>query len=160
MKPKGRPDKDGFQRFLYPTPGSYTAIDRVSGKRVAKPSTPVSVTIPLDAGAPSERNRDPRLAVKHLQKFAYKSKEHREHFGMRSLVESANKTLMGKNFEDLANVSKRSGRGSPSTTSPQHSPPSPRTSAKPTTSTSKPPNSTSARSSPANAAAKKPPEHH
>ncbi|WP_104191808.1 hypothetical protein [Cryobacterium sp. Y82] len=28
-----------------------------------------------------------------LQKFAYKSKEHRKHFGMRSLVESANKTL-------------------------------------------------------------------
>ena len=87
------------------------AIDRASGKRVAKPSTPVSVTIPLDAGAPSERNQDPRLAVKHLQKFAYKSKEHREHFGMRSLVESANKTLKGKNVEDLANVSKRSGRG-------------------------------------------------
>jgi hypothetical protein len=30
---------------------------------------------------------------------------------MRSLVESANKTLKSKNFEDLANVSKRSGRG-------------------------------------------------
>jgi len=111
MKPKGLPDKDGFQRFLYPAPGSYMAIDRASGKRVARPSTPVSVTIPLDAGAPAERNRDPRLAVKHLQKFAYRSEEHRKHFGMRSLVESANKTLKGKNFEDLANVSKRSGRG-------------------------------------------------
>ncbi len=30
---------------------------------------------------------------------------------MRSLVESSNKTLKGKNKEDLANVSKRSGRG-------------------------------------------------
>ena len=113
MKPKGRPDQDGFQRFLYPTPGSYMAIDRATGKRLAKPSTPatVTVTIPLDAGAPAEKNQNPRLAVKHLQKFAYKSAEHRKYFGMRSLVESANKTLKGKNFEDLSNVSKRSGRG-------------------------------------------------
>ncbi|GEP26253.1 hypothetical protein CLE01_08510 [Cryobacterium levicorallinum] len=75
----------------------------------------VSVTIPLDAGAPAERNQDPRLAVKHLQKFPYKSPEHREHFGMRSLVGSANKTIKAKNFEDLANVSKRSGLDSSTT---------------------------------------------
>ena len=111
MKPKGRPDKDGFQRFMYPTPGTYMAIDRASGKRVARPVTPATITIPMDAGAPAERNQDPRLAVKHLQKFAFKSPEHRKYFGMRSLVESANKTLKSKNFEDLANVSKRSGRG-------------------------------------------------
>jgi hypothetical protein len=87
------------------------AIDRASGKRVARPVTPATITIPMDAGAPAERNQDPRLAVKHLQKFAFKSPEHRKYFGMRSLVESANKTLKSKNFEDLANVSKRSGRG-------------------------------------------------
>lgn len=110
MKPKGRPDKDGFQRFIYPAPGTYMAIDRATGRRV-KPTTPASITIPLEAGAPAERNQDPRLAVKHLQKFAFKSPEHRKYFGMRSLVESANKTLKSKNFEDLANVSKRSGRG-------------------------------------------------
>ena len=110
MKPKGRPDKDGFQRFIYPTPGTYMAIDRATGKRV-KPRTPASITIPLEAGAAAERNQDPRLAVKHLQKFAFKSPEHRKYFGMRSLVESANKTLKSKNFEDLSNVSKRSGRG-------------------------------------------------
>lgn len=111
MKPKGRPDKDGFQRFTYPTPGTYMAFDRTTGKRVAKPVTPASVTIPLDAGSPAVRNTDPRMAVKHLQKFAFKSPEHRAYAGMRSLVESANKTLKAKNFEDLANVSKRSGRG-------------------------------------------------
>ncbi|TFD74895.1 hypothetical protein E3T54_13175 [Cryobacterium sp. Sr8] len=110
MKPKGRPDKDGFQRFIYPKPG-YMAYDRATGKRVPNPVTRATVTIPLDAGSPAEKNKDPRLAVKHLQKFAFKSSEHRQHFGMRSLVESANKTLKSKNFEDLANVSKRSGRG-------------------------------------------------
>ena len=110
MKPKGRPDKDGFQRFIYPTPGTYMAIDRANGKRV-KRQTPASITIPEDAGAPAARNQDPRLPLKHLQKFAFKSPEHRKYFGMRSLVESATKTLKSKNFEDLANVSKRSGRG-------------------------------------------------
>jgi len=40
MKPKGRPDKDGFPRFMYPTPGTYMAIDRASGKRVAQPVSP------------------------------------------------------------------------------------------------------------------------
>ncbi|WP_104194710.1 hypothetical protein [Cryobacterium sp. M25] len=54
-----------------PTPGTYMAIDRASGKRVTSPVTPATVTIPMDAGAPAERNQDPRLAVKHLQKFAF-----------------------------------------------------------------------------------------
>ncbi len=40
-----------------------------------------------------------------------KSAEHKANSGMRSLVESSNKTLKGKNWEDLASVSKRSGRG-------------------------------------------------
>jgi hypothetical protein len=31
--------------------------------------------------------------------------------GMRNLVESSNKTLKDRNFEDLKNVGKRSGRG-------------------------------------------------
>jgi hypothetical protein len=70
MKPKGRPDKNGFQRFIYPTPGTYMAIDRANGKRV-KPQTPASITISQDAGAPAARNQDPRLALKHLQKFAF-----------------------------------------------------------------------------------------
>jgi hypothetical protein len=111
MKPKGRPDKDGYQRFMYPTPGSYMAIDRATGKRVAKPVTPATITIPLDAGSPTTRGENPRLAVKHIQKFPYKSREHRKYFGMRSLVEAANKHIKEKNFEDIANVSKRSGRG-------------------------------------------------
>jgi hypothetical protein len=35
--------------------------------------------------------------VKHLQKFASKSEEHRKHFGMRSLVESATPAQTVKN---------------------------------------------------------------
>ena len=111
MKPKGRPDKDGYQRFIYPTPGTYMAIDRATGKRVAKPATSTTITIPIDAGSAVANDGTRRMALKYVQKFAYQSGEQRKHYGMRSLVESANKSLKAKNYEDLANVSKRSGRG-------------------------------------------------
>jgi hypothetical protein len=49
--------------------------------------------------------------VKHLQKFPHNAPAHKAHYGMRSLVESSNKTLKEKRFEDMSNTSKRSGRG-------------------------------------------------
>lgn len=103
MIPKGRPDKDGYQRFSYPKSGTYMAIDRATGKRV-KPKTPASITIPLDAGSD-------KPAVKHLQKYAYGTNEYATHYGMRSLVESSHKILKDPRREDLSNTSKRSGRG-------------------------------------------------
>lgn len=111
MKPKGTPDEDGYQRFLYPKPGTYFAYDRATGKPARKPKTPATITVKLDAGASNKESANHRLALKHVQKFAYGSEEHRAHYGMRNLVESANKTLKEKNFEDIANPSKRSGRG-------------------------------------------------
>jgi hypothetical protein len=112
LTPKGKPDKDGYQRFTYPTPGTYMAVNRATGKRVPKPSTPTTITIPIDAGLSKDRSsKAQRLAIKHWQKFAYKSPEHKAIYGMRSLVESSNKTLKGKNYEKLGHTESRSGRG-------------------------------------------------
>ncbi|MCU1585941.1 MAG: hypothetical protein JWM49_2497 [Microbacteriaceae bacterium] len=111
LTPKGKPDKDGYQRFIYPTPG-YMAVDRATGKRVAKPKTAATITIPIDAGLSKGRSSKAQaLAIKHWQKFAYKSPEHKAIYGMRSLVESSNKTLKGKNQEKLGHTESRSGRG-------------------------------------------------
>ena len=110
MIPKGRPDADGYQRLSYPKPG-YMAIDRATGKRV-KPKTAASITIPLLAGLSEGREKDrQKPAIKHWQKFPYKSEEHKRWYGMRSLVESSNKTLKSKRFEDMRNTGKRTGRG-------------------------------------------------
>ncbi|KQV06699.1 hypothetical protein [Leifsonia sp. Root112D2] len=46
-----------------------------------------------------------------MQKYAYKSPEHKAYYGMRSLVESSNKTLKAKKFEALGHTATRSGRG-------------------------------------------------
>jgi hypothetical protein len=99
MKPRGRPDADGFQRFTYPLAGTYLAIDPATHKRV-KPTTARSLTVPMTT-----------KGLKHLQKYPYRSPAWLGHMGMRSLVESSNKTLKEGNFEDLNNIGKRSGRG-------------------------------------------------
>jgi hypothetical protein len=103
MTPKGQPDKDGFQRFTYPEPGSYMAIDRATGRKT-KPTIRGSITIPIDAGG-----KNP--AIKHLQKYAYDTPEYAKHYGMRSLVESSHNLLKEPKREDLTNTSKRPKRG-------------------------------------------------
>lgn len=111
MIPKGRPDSDGYQRFSYPRPGTYIAVDRGSGKKI-RPTTPRTVTIPIDAGgASSDRRKSPPPAMKYVQKFPYLSSDHRAHYGMRNLVESHHKTLKDPGREDMDNKAKRSGRG-------------------------------------------------
>jgi hypothetical protein len=110
LKAHGRPDSDGYQRFTYPKPG-YLAVDRATGELV-KPKAPSSITIPLDAGLSKDsKKKNQVMAVKHLQKFAFNGATHRAHKGMRSLVEASNNHLKSKNFEDLGNPDKRSGRG-------------------------------------------------
>jgi hypothetical protein len=114
MTAKGRPDKDGFQRFTYPDPKTYAAIDPITKKKVT-PSTRTSITIPLlvpegknSGNSKSDKKGQP---VKHLQKFAHGLEEWRRHYGMRSLVESSNKLMKDASAEDLGNSTKRSGRG-------------------------------------------------
>ncbi|MDN4598025.1 hypothetical protein [Leifsonia virtsii] len=111
MIPKGRPDKDGYQRFTYPRPGSYLAYDR-GAKKVITPTTARTITIPIDAGdKPTKQNKKPVPAIKHVQKYPYLSEEHQGFYGMRSLVESSHRVLKDSNREDIANPAKRTGRG-------------------------------------------------
>lgn len=105
MTPKGRPDKQGFQRFSYPEPGTYLAIDRATNKPVnARSLSRGSITIPVDAGGE-------RPAVKHLQKFSMGTPEHSAYYGMRSLIESSHSLVKDRKREDLANPHKRPTRG-------------------------------------------------
>lgn len=53
----------------------------------------------------------PRPAIKWLQKFAHGTLTHKRWYGMRSLVESNNKVLKGKRYENMGDPGKRSGRG-------------------------------------------------
>lgn len=115
LKPHGLPDADGYQRFTYP-PLGYMAIDPATGKRVLPrnlPKLPSSVSIPIDVGDSTghKTKKQPPPAVKWAQKFAHGSLLHRKWYGMRSMVESNNKVLKGKRFENLGDPGKRSGRG-------------------------------------------------
>jgi hypothetical protein len=114
MTAKGRPDADGYQRFTYPDPKTYVAIDPIT-KKTVKPSTRTSITIPLlvPEGENSGKSKSDKKGqpVKHIQKFAHGLEEWRRHYGMRSLVESSNKLMKDASAEDLGNSTKRSGRG-------------------------------------------------
>jgi len=99
MKPKGKPDADGHQRFLYPPVGSYMAFDPLTRKRIKPPKTAKTITIPVDQGA------------KRVQKFPYGTSEWQRWYAMRSTVESFNSTLKKSTKEDLDNHGKRRGRG-------------------------------------------------
>lgn len=111
MIPKGRPDKDGYQRYSYPKPGSYLAYDR-GAKKLITPKTARTISIPIDAGEQiTEKGREPRPAIKWLQEFPYNSAKYNGFYGMRNLVESSNDLIKDGNQEDLANPKKRTGRG-------------------------------------------------
>lgn len=107
MIPKGLPDKDGYQRFTYPDP----LLD-LTGHATYKAGA--SITIPLlipEETSPRAKRSEKPQPVKYLQKFSHGTREWRAHYGMRSLVEASNNLLKHPQFEDMANKSKRSGRG-------------------------------------------------
>jgi hypothetical protein len=112
MTAKGRPDKDGFQRFTYPDPNTYIAIDPIT-KKPAKRSSRRSITISLlvPEGTSKSKSNHKSQPIKHVQKFAHGLEDWRRHYGMRSLVESSNKLMKNSGAEDLGNWAKRSGRG-------------------------------------------------
>ena len=115
LKPHGLPDADGYQRFTYPKP-TYMAFDPVTQKRIPPrqlPKLPSSVSIPIDAGesAQNDGDKQPPPAIKWLQKYPHGSVLHKRWYGMRSMVESSNKVLKGKRYENLGDPGKRSGRG-------------------------------------------------
>jgi hypothetical protein len=100
MTAKGRPDSDGWQRFTYPDPEHMLHNPSTSAKR-GSISIPPMLNVKGDAVEP----------LKHLQKYQWRVRQWREHYGMRSLVESSNNHLKDPDKEDLGNKHKRRGRG-------------------------------------------------
>lgn len=97
LKPKERPDSDGYQRFSLPDPFGYIATNPEG--EVIDPPTRKSVTIPATAG------------LKYRQKFPYQSPQWRAFYGMRSIIEHQNALLKDGRQEDIANPYKRGSRG-------------------------------------------------
>jgi len=108
MIAKGLPDRDGYQRFTYPT-GSPVPHTPLNGKN--------SIMVPLMIPETTVKSKEPGVKsrrlqpLKHLQRFAYKSDLWASYYGMRNLVEASNSRFKDSNQEDLGNPKKRSGRG-------------------------------------------------
>ncbi|MBL3685373.1 hypothetical protein D3248_00135 [Leucobacter zeae] len=99
LKPKGRIDADGHQRFTYPDPRGYLAFDPAT-KRATTDNPTGSVTLRLDPET-----------IKHLQKYAWMSEDWRRAYGQRNQVESSNKGLKDHRTENLGDKNARTGRG-------------------------------------------------
>lgn len=106
MIAKGRPDLDGYQRFTYPTESPVAQIP-ANGKN--------SIMIPLMIPETTTKSTKPGGAkrrlqpITHLQRFAYKSDEWSNYYGMRNLVEASNSRFKDSGQADLGNPKKRSG---------------------------------------------------
>ena len=121
MIPKGRRDKDGYQRFSYPPMEKMLA-------RPIHPPTVTSITVPPvlpvneDVAAGTRSGHKTRTtgsanlhtkpqSIKYVQPLPHNGTEWRGYYGMRSLVESSNNLLKSPAHGDIENTKKRSGRG-------------------------------------------------
>lgn len=102
LKRKGRPDADGYQRFLLPDPAGYIPADVITGEVVAYPASK-TVTIPAIV--------DKNGADKHRQLYPYKSAAWEKWYGLRATVEHQNGFLKAGTVSDLANEDLRQARG-------------------------------------------------
>ncbi|BDI21248.1 hypothetical protein [Herbiconiux sp. L3-i23] len=98
LKPKGRPDGDGFQRYFVPELDDDEYVDRITGEILPRP-TSKTVSIPGTVG------------LKYRQHFPFRSKQWIKYYGLRSTVEGANAYLKSGHHEDIANPYRRPGRG-------------------------------------------------
>lgn len=94
LVPFGKPDEDGYQRYLLPDPTGYLPIDPNSGEFQTKPKAK-TVTIPLSVGA------------RWQQKYPHKSRAWREAYNLRSTVERTNNLLKHPTLGGLADPNKR-----------------------------------------------------
>lgn len=99
LKPHGRADADGYQRYTYPDPRGYMAFDPATGKRV-RSTLRGSITIPPQ----------PQI-IKHLQRYPWKSDTWWQVYGQRNHVESSNKNLKDVRGASLAEPKLRAIRG-------------------------------------------------
>lgn len=106
MVPKGFPDVDGFQRFMYPT----GAGDLTSHKEQRdRKSITVPMLIPVEKSKSAKKVKT--QPIKFLQKFPYRTELWERYYGTRNLVESSNNLLKLASAEDIGTAAKRSGRG-------------------------------------------------
>lgn len=103
LKPMGRPDKEGYQRFQYPDPRGYVAVDPATGRPMNPRETEHltgKITVP-----PSER------ITRSIQKYPWYSDDWHRAYGQRNQVENSNKTLKDVGSGDIENKKRRTGRG-------------------------------------------------
>jgi len=98
MAPHGRPLPDGSQRFTYPDPSLYTALNPDT-KEELPPAPTSSVTIKREHG------------LGYYQAYVHKSDEWRAWFGMRNAVEAHNAYLKDPLYTDIEESRKRPSRG-------------------------------------------------
>lgn len=103
LKPMGRPDAGGHQRFQYPDPHGYIAIDPATG-RPMHPRDTAHLTGKITV-RPSER------ITRSIQKYPWYSDDWHRAYGQRNQVENSNKTLKDVGSGELENKKRRTGRG-------------------------------------------------
>ncbi|WP_404445069.1 hypothetical protein LG315_00205 [Microbacterium marinum] len=104
LKDKGKPDRDGRQRFTYPDLSKTICIDRATKKRVFPRLAQKTFTL-------HPNTREAMRVIKHLSGFAHKSPQWKAWYGMRSHVESNNQFVKADAETDLGNPEKRRARG-------------------------------------------------
>jgi hypothetical protein len=98
LRAKGVAYPDGSQRFLYPRPETYIAVDPNTGEFLAQ-QTKATIHIPRDAG------------LKYRQKFVHLGKKWIDWFGLRSTVEGFNDYIKDQSPISVQDASKRRARG-------------------------------------------------
>jgi hypothetical protein len=104
MVPKGKPDSEGYQRFLYPSLDG----DLTSGAKNERKTITVPILIPEGHHSTSKNKQQP---VKFLQKYTHESEIWVAYYGMRSLVEASNNLLKLASGDNIGDPKRRSGRG-------------------------------------------------
>lgn len=103
LKPMGRPDTDGHQRFQYPNPRGYIAVDPAT--RAPMPARATAHLVGKITVKPSMK------LTRSIQKHPWQSDDWHRAYGQRNQVENSNKTLKDVGSGDIENKKRRTGRG-------------------------------------------------
>lgn len=111
LKPKGRMSADVTRRYFIPDPSAGSNRLNVKPHRYTKST--VIMTLPETPKTPQEEDKEDANAggLKHEQYFPFGTPEWKAAYGMRNGVESVNKNVKSRQFEDIANADHRAVRG-------------------------------------------------
>lgn len=99
LKPHGKIDSEGHQRFTYPNPRGYLGWDPATGK-LTRANPTGKVTMRLDDET-----------IRHLQKYPWQSTDWFRAYGQRNQVEASNKTLKDQAASNIGDKAARPARG-------------------------------------------------